>query len=153
MKSQPGGIWRETGGGSMAPSNTTPTQSSADRGLVAPATPGLVANGPAIGGSPRGARSGGNLTSRSLAGAHPTSGARFGATSGFRSRGNKAVGGKRPSLGAHRQPGTKSHSGPTPGSGSSKSHAKAQSHSAFTPSGSSTMGGMRQPGSAGETIP
>jgi hypothetical protein len=54
------------------------------------------------------------------------------------------VGRKPAPMGAHHQPGTKSHAAPSHGSGadSSSSHAKTQSRSAFTPSGSSTMDGM-----------
>jgi hypothetical protein len=107
----------------------------------------LAAEGPATG-SPGGARSGGIPASRSPAGAHPTSGARSGASSGFRSGGNRSVGSKPASLGAHHRAGTKSHTGPSHGSGagSSSSHAK-------TRPGSSTMGGMHQPGSGREPIP
>jgi hypothetical protein len=58
--------------------------------------------------------------------------------------------GSRPAaLGAHRHAGTQSHAGSNrkPSAGSSSSHGKTPTTSAFTPSGSSTMGGMRQPGS------
>jgi hypothetical protein len=153
MKAQPGGIWRESVGGSMGTPNTAPTQSAAAKGLVSAEPPGLATEGPATLRSPGGARSGGILASRSPAGAHPASGARSGASSDFRSGGNRSVGGKLASIGAHHQPGTKSHAGPNHGSGSSGSHAKTKPPSAFTPSGSSTMGGMHQPGSGREPIP
>jgi hypothetical protein len=159
IKNQPSGIWRDSGGGSMGTPSGGPTQSSAARGLVPETTPGLSAKGPATGGAPGGARSSGILASRSHAGAHPTSSAHFGVSSGFRSGGNRSVGGKPGSPGAHRRPGTKGHAGSSHGSGegSSSSHAKTRAPSAFTPSGSSTTGGMGggmgQPGSGREPIP
>ena len=144
IKNQPGGIWRESGGGSMGTPNTGTAKSFAARGLV-----------PAAAGAPGGMRPGGIPASRSQGFAHPTPGGRFGASSGFRSGGNRSMGRKPASLGGRRQPGTKSHGGSSHGSGagSSGSHAKTRPPSAFTPSGSSTMGGMGQPGAGREPIP
>jgi hypothetical protein len=138
IKPQPGGIWRENGGGSMGTPNTPSTQGSAARTSVPAALPGPGVEVPATSSAPRGARSGGVLASRS------PSGARSGASNGVRSSGNRSMGNKRASLGAHRQPTSKSHAGGSRGSsaGSSSSHATTHTHSAFTPSHSSAMGGM-----------
>ena len=155
IKNQSGGIWREGGAGSMGTSNTGAARSSAARGLVPETTPEFSPKGPGTAGAPGGVRSGGILASRSHAGAHPTSGGRFGAPSGFRSGGNRSVGSKPGSMGARPRPRTKGHAGPSHGSGegSSSSHAKTRTPSAFTSPGSSTMGGMGQPGSGREPIP
>ena len=150
MKNQAGGIWRESGSGS----NTAPTQSPAARNSVPAALPGSGVQGPATAGSPGRARSG-ILASRSQSGVHPAYGARSGVSSGFRPGGNRSVGGKQASLGAHSHAGKQNHAGTShaSGAGSSSSHAKTHVPSAFTPSGSSTMGGMHQPGSGREPIP
>lgn len=147
MKSEPGGIWHESGGGSMESPNTAPSESSAAKGFVAAALPGLVDEVPSTAASAPGARPGGILASRSPGG-HSASGAGYGASGGFRS-GSRSMGGKPASLSAHHHAGTESHAGPGhagpghgSGAGSSSSHAKAHSTSAFTSSGSSTMGGM-----------
>ena len=144
IKPQPGGIWRENGGGSMGTPNTPSTQGSRAGTSVPAALPGPGVAGPATSSAPRGARSGGVLASRSPSGAHPGSGARFESSNGVRSNGNKSTGNKRATLGAHRQPTSKSHAGASRESsaGSSSSHATTHTHSAFTPSHSSTMGGM-----------
>lgn len=155
IKNQPGGIWRDSGGGSMGFPSTGPTQSSAGRGLVPAAAPGLSATGPATASAPSAGRSRGILASRSQGRARPTSGAHFGASRGFRSGGNRSMGRKPTSHGAHHQLGTNSHAGSSheSGAGSSSSHDNIRSRSAFTPSGSSTTGGMGQPGSGREPIP
>ncbi|MGD0480643.1 MAG: hypothetical protein ABSA42_10770 [Terracidiphilus sp.] len=154
MKPQPGGIWRETGGGSMGTPNTAPTQSSAAKSLVPATFPGLAGEGPATGSSSGGAGSRRTLASRSPTGGHPTSGARIGASNGFRTGGSRPVGNKPVSLGAHRQSGSQSHAGPGHGSGagSSSSHAKTQVPSAFAPSSPSAKGGTRQPDSGHDSI-
>jgi hypothetical protein len=155
MKSQPGGIWHESGSGSMGAPTTASTQSSAAKSSIPEALPGPSVQGPATASSPGKARSGGILASRSQTGTHPTSGARFGASNGFRPGGNRSTGSRQPSLGANHRAGTQSRAGANQrsGAGSSSSHAKAHAHSAFTPSGSAVTGGMHQPGSGREPIP
>ncbi len=151
IKNQPGGIWRESGSGS----NTAPTHSPAAKSSVPASIPGSGVQGPAIASSPGRARSAGILASRSPAGGHPVSGARFGAPSGSRSGGSKSVGSKQASLGAHSHAGKQNHASASHVSSarSSSSHAKTHVPSAFTPSGPSTMGGMHQPGAGREPIP
>src|SRR5208337_222643 len=105
IKNQPGGIWRESGSGS----NTAPTQSPAARSSVPASIPGSGVQGPAIASFPGRARSAGILASRSPAGGHPASGARFGAPSGSRTGGSKSVGSKQASLGAHSHAGKLNH--------------------------------------------
>jgi hypothetical protein len=152
LKNQPGGIWRENAPGSMGTPKKAPTQGPAAEGLVPAALPGLPTEVPATVSVPGRARSGGILASRSLAGAHPASGAGFGAS---RTGGSRSVGSKTASLGAHRHAGTQSHAGSSRGSGagSSSSHGKSQPPSVFAPSSSSARGGMHQPGSGRGTIP
>jgi hypothetical protein len=153
-KPQAGGIWRESGGGSMGTPNTAPTESSAAKSLVSATMPELPGEGPATLGSPGGAGSRRVLASRSPLGGRPASSSRFGASNGFRGGGNRAGGRKPTSPGAHRQPGSQSHAGPSHESsaGSSSSHAKTQVPSAFAPSSPSTTGGTRQPDSNHDSV-
>ncbi len=153
MKGQPGGIWRETGGGSMGAPNTATAESAAAKSLVPEELPGWSADIPATAGSPRGGQSNRIPVSRSPAGARPVSGARFAASNGFRSGGNRSVASKAPSLGGHRAAGTKNHAGPPHGFAPSSSHPKTKPPSEFGPSGSSTMGGMHQADTGREPIP
>jgi hypothetical protein len=155
MKSQPGGIWHESGTGSMGMPTTAPTQSSAARSPISEALPGPNVPATAAASSPGRARTGGILASHSQAGTHPPSGARFGASNGFRSSSNRSTGNRQPSLGANHRASTQHQSGASHGSGagSSSSHAKTNAHSAFPTSGSSVTGGTHQPGAGREPIP
>jgi hypothetical protein len=155
MKSQPGGIWHEGGSGSMGMPASASTQSSAARSSIPEALPGPSVQGPATASSPGRARSDGILASRSRTGTHPTSGARFGASNGFRPGGYRSAGNRQASFGANHRAGTKNHARESQesGAGSSSSHAKTHAHSAFTPSGSSVTGATHQPGSGREPIP
>jgi hypothetical protein len=147
LKNQPGGIWRENAPGSMGTPKKAPAQSPAAEGLVPAAFPGLAAESPATASSPGRARPGGILASRSPADAHRASGARSEASRGFRSGGNRSVSSKSASIGAHSHAG-KSHAGASHGSGAGSFSSRAK-----TQPGSSTMGGMHQPGSARKTVP
>jgi hypothetical protein len=151
MKPQPGGIWRESGGGSMGTPNTAPTQSSAAKSLAPPALPGLAGEIPATASSPGGGRPSGNLASRSPAAGRPASGARFGASNGLRGGSGRSAGNKRALLGTHSHAGSQSHAGPghRSGAGSSSSHAKTQVPSAFAPPSPSTTGGTKPPPTSG----
>lgn len=155
MKSQPGGIWHESGSGSMGTPTSASTQSSAAKNAIPETLPGPSVQGPATASSPGRARSGGILALRSQTGTHPTSGGRFGVSNGFRSGGNGSAGSRKASLGASHRTGTQNHAGTSQrsGAGSSSSHAKTNAHSAFTPPDSSVTGGKHQPGTGREPIP
>jgi hypothetical protein len=151
MQAQPGGIWHESGSGSVGTPSPAPTRSPAAEGFAPAALPGLAAEGPATAGSPGPARSGGIPASRSLLGAHPA----FGASSGSRTGGSRSVGTKPASLGAHRQQASQGRAGTNQasGAGSSNLHAKTQARSGFTPSRPFAPRGTRKQDSTHETIP
>lgn len=149
MRAQPGGIWYDSGGGSMGTPGTAPTQIPVAEGFAPAALPGLPAEVPATASTPGGARSRGIPASRSMAGGHPGSGTHFAVSSGSHPGGSRSVSSKQTSLGA------RGHAGPSRGLGlgSSSGHAKPPAPSVFAPLGSSTMGGTPPPGSTHETIP
>ena len=146
MKSQPGGTWRESGGGS----NQAPSQGSAARGFVPATLPEPVVPVRAIATPSGRPRSGIAMTQRASAGGHPPAyNARRGASSNFHPSGKSAAGTQRP-FGAHRHAGNQNRSAASHGSGAGSSSANAKKHSAsgFTSAGPSTMVGAHQPGSA-----
>jgi len=155
MKAQPGGIWRETGGGSLGTQGTASMKTPAVQGFAPAAFPGLSVTAPAAVSAPGRARSGGGLASRSPAGARSTTGARFGAANGSRTGGFKSAGSRTTSVGSRGQTGSQSRIGQGRGSSANPSifHNRTPVPSAFAPPHSSSTTGMHESGTGGGSNP